>query len=120
MSSIVKMGTAIYLKVSETLDRGSMDELNDIHKEFEKSGHESFVFDFSNLKLASVKACQLLTLIQAVARKKGKVFVLAPIASEIHTMLLELKTIKPCEVYENRNLIGQAMKNRVRGNIPEL
>ena len=119
MSSIIKMGTALYLKVSVSLQREDMDRLNEIHREFEKSGDESFVFDFSDLRSISEKACFLLASIQAVARAKGKVYVLTP-KSVVMDQLLELKIIKISEVYENRALIAQAMKNKVRGKIQEV
>lgn len=119
MSSIVKMGTALYLKVSVSLQREDMDRLEEIYKEFERSGDESFVFDFSDLRSASEKACYMLASIQAVARAKGKVYVLTP-KSVVLDQMLELKIIKISEVYESRALIAQAMKNKVRGNIPEV
>lgn len=119
MSSIVKMGTALYLKVSVSLQREDMDRLEEIYNEFQRSGDESFVFDFSDLRSASEKACYLLASIQAVARTKGKVYVLTP-KSVVLDQLLELKIIKISEVYESRALIAQAMKNKVKGNIPEL
>lgn len=119
MSSIVKMGMSLYLKVSESLQREDMDELAAIYKEFERSADQSFIFDFTALRSASEKACYLLASILVMARKKGRVYVLTP-KSYMLEQLLEMQVIKTSEIYENRNLIGQAMKNFVKGNIPEV
>ena len=119
MSSIVRMGSALYLKVSESLQREDMDELSEIYREFEKSADESFVLDLTALRSASEKACYLLASIQSVARQKGKVYVLTP-KNHMLEQLLEMQIIKKSEVYENRNLISQAMKSSVKGNIPEV
>ena len=118
MYSIVKMGNALYLKVSKSLDhRSDFDELCEIKKEFERSGDESFIFDFSALQTASEKACNFLASIQEEARKKGQVYVLTP-HTEMLDQLIAHQAIKMCEIYENRGLIGVAMKERVKGNIP--
>lgn len=119
MSSIVKMGTALYLKVSESLQREDMDELASIYKEFDRSPDQSFILDFTALRTASEKACHLLASIVVLARKKGRVYVLTP-KTYMLEQLLSMQVIKISEIYENRNLIAQAMKEAVRGNIPEI
>jgi anti-anti-sigma regulatory factor len=113
------MGTALCLKVSESLQREDMDELVAIYKEFERSADQSFVLDFTALRSASEKACYLLASIVVSARKKGRVYVLTP-KNHILEQLLEMQVIKTSEIYENRNLIAQAMKDIVKGNIPEV
>lgn len=119
MSSIVKMGMALYLKVSESLKREDMDELASIYKEFDRSADQSFVFDFTALRSASEKACYVLASLLVLARKKGRVYVLTP-KNHMLEQLLEMQVIKTSEIYENRNLIAQAMKDIVKGNIPEV
>lgn len=119
MSSIVKMGTTLYLKVNESLQRENMDELASIFKEFDRSADQSFVFDFTALRSASEKACHLLASILVLARQKGRVYVLTP-KTYMLEQLLEMHVIKTSEIYENRNLIAQAMKDIVKGNIPEV
>lgn len=119
MSSIVRMGTTLYLKAAENLQRDQMDRLADILVEFQKSGDESFVMDLTNLKTISVKACTMLLEIQAEARKKGRVYVLTP-RGEVLDQLLAMHIIRPAEIYENRTMIKEAMKDKVKGNIPQL
>ncbi len=114
MSSIVKVGSVLYLKVGASLERDEMDELEDLKLAFQKSGDESFVFDLSALHTATIRACNLLATIQEEARRKGHVFVLTP-DKKMREQLLELHTIKISEIYENRTLMGIAMKEKIRG-----
>ena len=117
MSSVVKVGSALYLKVGEKLERADLDELNAIQSQFERSSDSSFVFDLSSLQDATNPAVKILATIQAAARKKGKVYVLTP-ENTMREKLLESKAINVSEVYETRVLLGQAMKEKVKGNMP--
>ncbi|MBC7712651.1 MAG: hypothetical protein H7177_04905 [Rhizobacter sp.] len=109
MSSIVKVGSVLYLKVGTSLEKDEMDELEALKITFEKSSDEDFVFDLTSLHTATNRACNLLATIQDEARRKGKVYVLTPDA-KMREQLLDLHAIKVSEIYENRTLMGVAMK----------
>ncbi len=109
MSSIVKVGNVLYFKIGGSLERDEMDELEAVKVSFQNSGDENFVFDFSSLQNASSRACSLLAMIQAEARRRGRVFVLPP-DKKMRDQLLNLQAIRDCEIYENRALVGMAIK----------
>ena len=111
MSSIVKVGNVLYFKIGGSLERDEMEELEAVKISFQNSGDENFVFDFSTLQNATSRACDLLAIIQAEARRKGKVFVLPP-NKKMREQLLSLEAIRPSEIYENRALVGLAIRGR--------
>lgn len=112
MASVVKMGSALYLKFGSKLETAEMEELSDM-----RLGGESFVFDFTSLQSIGHHALGLLVNIQEEARRKGEVYVLTP-QNKMREELLNLHAIKDSEIYENRGLICQALKEKAKGHFP--
>lgn len=117
MASVVKMGSALYLKFPEKLETNQMDELSDMQLLFQRSGGENFVFDLTALTSVGHHALNLLMSIQAEARKKGEVYILTP-KTKMREELLSLHAIKDSEIYESRGLICQALREKSKGHIP--
>lgn len=112
MASVVKMGSAVYLKFNP-----DMDELSDMKFTFERIGGESFVFDLTSIKSMGRHALNELMNFQEEARKKGDVYILTP-ESNMREELLNLHAIKDCEIYKDRNEVRQALKEKAKGHFP--
>ncbi len=112
MASVVKMGSAVYLKFG-----AHMDELSDMKFTFERIGGEAFVFDLTSLESVGRHALNELMNFQEQARKKGDVYILTP-QTKMREELLSLHAIKDSEIYKDRAEVCLALKEKAKGHFP--
>lgn len=109
-TSIVKVGGAVYFKVTGKVLKDEMIDLEQAKSELEQTNNEKkFIFDFSAMEDAIVPAVRMLIQMQVEARKKGSVYVLIP-SSEMLGKLKDAGAVRESELFKNKDQLVRALK----------
>ncbi|MFP5387192.1 MAG: hypothetical protein ACLGHN_14035 [Bacteriovoracia bacterium] len=109
-TSIVKVGGAVYFKVTGRVQKDEMVDLEQAKSELEQTREErKFIFDFSAMEDAIVPAVRILIQMQVEARKKGSVYVLTP-NTEMLGKLKDAGAVRESELIKSRDQLIRALK----------
>lgn len=110
ITSIIKIGGALYLKITGKICKDELAELERARAEVEQTiSEQRFIFDFSGMEDAIIPAVRILIQMQCEARKRGAVYVLSP-DSNMLSKLQDAGAVRESELFKNKDQLVRALR----------